>query len=124
MQNKSLQTGNATEQSSSSILSNEILRSLVAKAKVIINEKLSQQKHLIKQLLYAKDLNFLQDFCMSSITELMQLATFYDLSFNLFDDSLKIEQMSLLQLIVEFKKRDSQHKETEFIANLWKILSK
>lgn len=123
MQNKSLQIGTPIEQSSSSLLSNEILRSLLVKAKIIMNEKLSQKKHLIKQLLYAKDSNFLQDFCMSSIVELMQLATYYDLSFNLLDDSLNIEQMSLLQLIVEFKKRDTQHKETEFIANLWKILS-
>ena len=123
MQHKSLQIGTAIEQSSTSLLSNEILRSLLAKAKVIMNEKLSQQKHLIKQLLPAKDSNFLQSFCLPSISELMQLATYYDLTFNLLDDSLKIEQMSLLHLIVEFKKRDTQHKDTEFIANLWKILS-
>lgn len=123
MQNKLFPMSSSQEQSNS-LVSVEIVRSLLTKTKMIMNEKMNEQKHVVKQLLFAKDLNFLQDFCMQSVSDLMLLATYYDLPLNIFNDSLNVAKLSMIQFIVEFKKRDFQHKETEFISSLWKMLSK
>lgn len=122
MHYKSLQI-NPVQDQSSCLLSHEILRSLLAKVNIILNERLVQQKHLVKQFFFSKDLDFLQDFCVQATNELMLFAIYYDLPLNLFGEALNIGGMNLLQFLVEFKKRDFKQKEPQFISNLWKILS-
>lgn len=110
----------------SMIISTEILNSLLIKTKMIMNKKIIEQKNLLRKLLVEKNLNFLQESsCIASIEELMLVAVYYDLPLNIFDNSINLEKMNLLQFFTEFKKRKVHQKEmeSEFVLNLWKMIT-
>ncbi|KAG5683225.1 hypothetical protein PVAND_012519 [Polypedilum vanderplanki] len=108
--------------SKSSLVSTEILNSLLMKIKSIINNRIEQQKYLLKKFLTQKSLDFLhQEACLPTIEQVLLFTNFFDLPFALFS-SLNSENINLLQFIVEYKKRHSTT-DTEFLSNLWKIVS-
>ncbi|CRK87591.1 CLUMA_CG001388, isoform A [Clunio marinus] len=116
------QQANNGASDSSSLLSLEILNSLLMRFKMLIDKKFFERKSSIRQFLMKKDLNFLQDSCFQSVNELMQLVIFYDLPLNYINETLDLSNINLFQFMFEIKKRQHDSTSTEFFLNLWKIL--
>lgn len=117
MRNRMLQES----ETKSSLISNEIMSSLLTRVSLMMNKKVKKQRNLLKQLVVQKNLDFLREMCLPSIEELLLLTNYYDLPLNLISNSINIDKMNLLQFMIEFKQRSPQ-KNVEFILNLWKIL--
>lgn len=109
---------------SGALLSNEVLNSLLVRFKMIMQQRMKDRKYLLRNFLVEKNLNFLQDYCAPSIQELVQLAVFFDLPLNFLPDPLNLTNVSLVQFMFEIKKRQiANPPSTDFILNLWNLLS-
>jgi hypothetical protein len=106
-----------------SVLSMEILKSLLMKFRLLMDERLQEQKLLLKSFLEENKLSFLQEQCAASIQELVKLVVFYDMRLNFLSEPLNLENVNLLQFMFEVKKRQaSQSSSSDFVANLWNVL--
>lgn len=102
---------------SSLLLAPELLNSLLIRLKMKLNEKLSQNKDLLKKILTEGNLTFLESLELSKVEELMQLANYTDFQPVRFNN-----EMNLLKFIFEYKKHRINHQEIDFISNLWKTM--
>jgi hypothetical protein len=106
--------------SKSSLISTEIISSLLIRVNNLMKVKLEERKTLLRKLISAKDLNFLHEISSSVVEELVMLADFYDLPLNLIDSSaVNVQHMNLMQFLMDFKKLN---RDSEFVINLWKML--
>lgn len=104
-----------------SLLSMEILNSLLLRCKKTMSTRMHERKFLMRKFLFESNLNFLQDFCLTSLQELIQLVVYFDLPLGLLAEPLSLENANLLQFMFEIKNRHS-NLNSEFILNLWKML--
>lgn len=113
----------ASETDSTTLLSIEILNSLLMKFKMLMDKNVVQRKPLLRNFLLEKSLNFLQEFCAPAIQELMQLVIFYDLPMNFHSEQLNLENVNFIQFLAEIKERQGlETTSAEFILNLWRLL--
>lgn len=120
---KKQQAGEGISPDSSALLSMEMLNSLLIRFKVVMDERLKEQKSLLKRFLTEKNLNFLQDHCTASVQELMQLVVFFNLPMNFIDQSLNVDNVNIVQFMFEMKARQlAEPLPADFLFILWKLL--
>jgi hypothetical protein len=120
---KKQQFSESSPPENTSVLSMEVLKSLLMKFRMLMDEKLREHKLMLKSFLIESKTSFLQEHCPESIPELVRLAVFYDLPMNFLNEPLNLENVNLLQFMFEIKKRKvSQHLSSDFIVNLWNVL--
>lgn len=105
------------------LLSMEILNSLLTRFKMIMDGKLKKRKPMLRNFLAEKNLNFLQERCVASIQELVQLVVFFDLPLNFFNELLNLENINIIQFMYELKNRFTNVElSADFMITLWNIL--
>lgn len=107
---------------SSILLSPELLKSLLIRLKMKLNEEVLLHKDLLKRILSEQNLDFVKSLDFSNIQELMQLASYIDLPLQLCNGTQEIKQLNLLQFLIEFKKHRAYHQEIDFLFNLWNTI--
>ena len=105
---------------SNALLSSELLSSVLMRFDIEMEKQLQEKKLLLRTFLTEPSLHFLQEHCDSSIKELLQLVVFYDLSLNMFNNTINIGNLNLLKFMFEIKNR--QAADIEFQMNLWNLL--
>jgi len=118
---KQLANASATTDSIS-ILSIEILNSLLMRLKMLMSRRMKERKHVLRTFLAERNLNFVTDFCLSSLQELIQLVIYFGLSLNFLEEPLNLENVNLMQFMYELKKRQGVSLDPEFAINLWKLV--
>lgn len=120
---KKKQATDNPQSDSSTLLSLEILDSLLKRFKMLMEEHLKLNKLLLRKFLMEENLSFLQDECVSTIQELFQLITFFDLPQNFMNEPLNLENVNFLQFMFEIKKKQATESlDVDFAFNLWKLL--
>lgn len=105
------------------LLSMEILNSLLTRFKMIMDGKLKKRKPMLRNFLAEKNLSFLQERCVASIQELVQLIVFFDLPLNFFNEPLNLSNINIIQFMYEIKNRFTNVElSADFMITLWNIL--
>lgn len=105
------------------LLSMEILNSLLTRFKLIMDGKLQERKPMLRSFLAEKNLNFLQDRCVASIQELVQLVVFFDLPMNFINEPLNLDNTNIIQFMFEIKNRfNTADISADFMITLWNVL--
>lgn len=100
------------------LLAPELLNSLLIKLKMILNNRITLNKDMLKRL--SSDFSFLNNLDMTSIEQLMLLANYTDLPIHM----APLTSMNMLEFLIAFKSRaQPYHHETDFNTNLCKILN-
>lgn len=119
---KKLQMNEGTLGDSSALLSMELLNSLLMRFKMAMDEKLKQQKTLLRSFLIEKNLKFLCEQSANEIRELIQLVVFFNIPMNFLNETISLQNVNLLQFMFEMKKRQVQPLSADVLRNLYKLL--
>ena len=88
--------------------------------RILADKKLSKNKSVLKRVLTEKNLEFLHDYDLFVVEELVQLVVLFGISLNFYTDDIDVSKTNLIHFLHEMKKRGIVN--SEFIKSIWKIV--